>query len=467
MQYLSKAYNYYSGINPATLSGAIDVIVVRHVAKDGAVTLSSSPFHVRFGKLQVLRAAEKRVTIRLPNNLPPPHIAPFGMKVGETGEAFFVVETDEEVPEDLLTSPPELPPSPPMSDEEIAVKNHAGPSLTNEPFGETEQQVEHDEVLDEVDFLDLNAPATQPKSFLNSASSLIPSIPFISPSSSQSGSSSPGQSAGPAANPRQSHPAPAVSGTNPEPNPMDAAPGESTDLPAHDEKLSETDDALPKVKSGQGEGPEVVYGKDVVLDMAGYHSSKSPQVDSPPHDSLIETLIQDLLTSVQPALDRPPLPNHRVTEPDLHPFDDTDADTDLPSLHSLSLSPSSRRFDRGQSEPPEQSPSRSRSRDVPVRQAMEMEWDWTKGRSKVDMERSASGPIPQVTTHRHETLTGKLKNVEENPHLFVLELPNHTHTFELALCDGFMQEGATVSGGVTVQANVRTPSAKLALFVTE
>lgn len=27
------------------------------------------------------------------------------MKIGEAGEAFFVLETDEDVPEDLLTSP--------------------------------------------------------------------------------------------------------------------------------------------------------------------------------------------------------------------------------------------------------------------------------------------------------------------------------------------------------------------------
>lgn len=71
----------------------------------GEETLACSPFHVRFGKLQVLRPGEKRVTLRLPNNLPAPHIAPFSMKVMETGEAFFVLETDEDVPEDLLTSP--------------------------------------------------------------------------------------------------------------------------------------------------------------------------------------------------------------------------------------------------------------------------------------------------------------------------------------------------------------------------
>lgn len=60
---------------------------------------------MRFGKLQVLRAGEKRVTLRMPNNLPAPHIAPFSMKVGETGEAFFVLETEEEVPLELMTSP--------------------------------------------------------------------------------------------------------------------------------------------------------------------------------------------------------------------------------------------------------------------------------------------------------------------------------------------------------------------------
>jgi phosphatidate phosphatase LPIN len=125
MQYLSKAYNYCehhrdwewkpadrttdSGINPATLSGAIDIIVVRHVDEDGEEQLASTPFHVRFGKLQVLRAGEKTVTLRLPNNLPAPHVAPFNMKVGDTGEAFFVVETTEDVPEDLLTSPVVLP----------------------------------------------------------------------------------------------------------------------------------------------------------------------------------------------------------------------------------------------------------------------------------------------------------------------------------------------------------------------
>ncbi|KAL4630449.1 phosphatidate phosphatase LPIN1 isoform X1 [Arapaima gigas] len=89
----------YRGLNPATLSGCIDVIVVRQ--PDG--TLQCSPFHVRFGKMGVLRSREKVVDIEIngePVNL--------HMKLGENGEAFFVKETEndqEVVPSYLATSP--------------------------------------------------------------------------------------------------------------------------------------------------------------------------------------------------------------------------------------------------------------------------------------------------------------------------------------------------------------------------
>ena len=49
--------DFYSEINAATLTGAIDVIVVQQ--EDGSY--KCSPFHVRFGKLGVLKAREKIV----------------------------------------------------------------------------------------------------------------------------------------------------------------------------------------------------------------------------------------------------------------------------------------------------------------------------------------------------------------------------------------------------------------------
>ncbi|BGO99118.1 lipin Ned1 [Rhodotorula toruloides] len=100
MQWARKAVNYYSSINPATLTGAIDVIVVERPTESGDVELACSPFHVRFGKLSVLRPVDKKVRIHVNDER-----VPFYMKVGETGEAFFVFETEADVPADMQTSP--------------------------------------------------------------------------------------------------------------------------------------------------------------------------------------------------------------------------------------------------------------------------------------------------------------------------------------------------------------------------
>ncbi|KAI9682854.1 MAG: hypothetical protein M1829_006288 [Trizodia sp. TS-e1964] len=90
---VSKTWN---SINPATLSGAIDVIVVEQ--QDGS--LACSPFHVRFGKFSLLRPYEKKVEFRV-NDVK----QDYAMKLGEGGEAFFVFETSDDIPEALQTSP--------------------------------------------------------------------------------------------------------------------------------------------------------------------------------------------------------------------------------------------------------------------------------------------------------------------------------------------------------------------------
>jgi phosphatidate phosphatase LPIN len=98
---VSKTWN---SINPATLSGAIDVIVVEQ--EDGS--LACSPFHVRFGKFSLLRPSEKKVEFTVNNER-----RDFPMKLGEGGEAFFVFETSASVPEALQTSPLVSPASSP------------------------------------------------------------------------------------------------------------------------------------------------------------------------------------------------------------------------------------------------------------------------------------------------------------------------------------------------------------------
>ena len=94
----------WNSINPATLSGAIDVIVVEQ--EDGS--LGCSPFHVRFGKFSLLRPSEKKVEFRVNGAK-----QDYSMKLGDGGEAFFVFETTEDIPEALQTSPLVSPASSP------------------------------------------------------------------------------------------------------------------------------------------------------------------------------------------------------------------------------------------------------------------------------------------------------------------------------------------------------------------
>ncbi|KAH6990802.1 Lipin/Ned1/Smp2-domain-containing protein [Ilyonectria sp. MPI-CAGE-AT-0026] len=100
---VSTAWN---SINPATLSGAIDVIVVEQ--DDGS--LSCSPFHVRFGKFSLLRPSDKKVEFHVNGAK-----QPYSMKLGEGGEAFFVFETTDNIPQSLQTSPLVSPASSPAS----------------------------------------------------------------------------------------------------------------------------------------------------------------------------------------------------------------------------------------------------------------------------------------------------------------------------------------------------------------
>lgn len=58
---LTSVQSFYNELNPATLSGAIDIVVVQQPNGD----LACSPFHVRFGKLSLLMPQEKKVRKQL------------------------------------------------------------------------------------------------------------------------------------------------------------------------------------------------------------------------------------------------------------------------------------------------------------------------------------------------------------------------------------------------------------------
>lgn len=115
---VSKAWN---SVNPATLSGAIDVIVVEQ--EDGS--LACSPFHVRFGKFSLLRPYEKKVEFRVNNAK-----QEYAMKLGEGGEAFFVFETSDNIPEAMQTSPLVSPASsPPLPADGSTIANLSEPDF--------------------------------------------------------------------------------------------------------------------------------------------------------------------------------------------------------------------------------------------------------------------------------------------------------------------------------------------------
>ena len=57
---MSNFKGFYNEINSATLTGAIDIVMIKR--EDGSYV--TSPWHVRFGKMGVLRSREKVVSTK-------------------------------------------------------------------------------------------------------------------------------------------------------------------------------------------------------------------------------------------------------------------------------------------------------------------------------------------------------------------------------------------------------------------
>lgn len=82
MQYkiFASVTEAYKRLNPATLSGAIDAIIVEQ--PDG--TYLSSPFHVRFGKLGILQPKEREIDIEVNGR-----VVDLKMILDDLGTAYF------------------------------------------------------------------------------------------------------------------------------------------------------------------------------------------------------------------------------------------------------------------------------------------------------------------------------------------------------------------------------------------
>eukprot|EP00916_Digyalum_oweni_P003069 GHVL01005562.1.p1 GENE.GHVL01005562.1~~GHVL01005562.1.p1 ORF type:complete len:307 (+),score=46.03 GHVL01005562.1:22-942(+) len=93
-KFVSTVQNAFD-FNAATLSGAIDIIVVEQ--SDGSY--KSTPFHVRFGKSKLLRSLDQKVSIKVNDKA-----VDVQMKLGSEGEAYFPEETEGTVYIDDLGS---------------------------------------------------------------------------------------------------------------------------------------------------------------------------------------------------------------------------------------------------------------------------------------------------------------------------------------------------------------------------
>ncbi|CAE6492095.1 unnamed protein product [Rhizoctonia solani] len=375
-------YQIYKDLNPSTLTGAIDVIVVERLAENGGTELACSPFHVRFGKWQVLLPADKKVSVYV-NGKP----IPFNMKIGEAGEAFFVFETDEDVPEELMTSPILEPVRPGQDSKKPATGDRPAGRFGAKKARAKEESTLLGDVLvssdegnkigmtsdQEPEFLDLSDPsAPRPRGY-------SPTPPLSPPMSTSTLETS----TLPASTPPTEH------GSLPQSFLSKAI--NATKAAAHitSEEIEEKKDAaydLLRYSKGPGglEGvdpsdgvdeeeahklreaaqpPKIRYGHDVVLDMAGYHS-KSQAEDSNESSTEPESSSQPR----RPSLSKTK-PHSDIT---LSPF-------------TASHAP----FARGSSEPPER---------IPVSQS-EYSWEWG-AMPKLSSDAPQLGGSPSASTIR-------------------------------------------------------------------
>ena len=152
--FIKGAYSSLPEINGATLSGAIDVLVIQQVLlpRSAAVvcrtsalrahvscgvtadcsscgqedgSLRSSPWYLRIGKYKVLRNPRDRA-IKITVN---EQLVDFEMKLSSTGDAYFTEETDERPAEEDMTSPLLSP----RSDMDLPERMHLSPRNESDP----------------------------------------------------------------------------------------------------------------------------------------------------------------------------------------------------------------------------------------------------------------------------------------------------------------------------------------------
>ncbi|KZS97849.1 LNS2-domain-containing protein [Sistotremastrum niveocremeum HHB9708] len=426
---LNAASQYYKDlppINPATLTGAIDVIVVRKTQPDGTQELACSPFHVSV----------------LVNGNP----IPFGMKVGDAGEAFFVFETEEDVPDDLMTSPLLTPAD---SEQSVETPKTTSQNLLPDAKETTPQTNTEHQLIPEPDFFDLDA---QPES----AESVETHGEGGEQATVKHNSEAQQQPIGPSAIlDRATNLGKAVmtvvreerdekldrlkdatrllpssfSTAQPDPDKI-VSPNKAADLLQDDENQPST-----------AQAPDVKYGKEVVVDTAGYHSGVQ---STQPKRLSGDTSDHGVETSSSSHSHRSSMASIDIGDANQRP---TTPETSLPdspiSYAEDSLKVPKLPVMRATSEPPEE----SRASSPPP----EYSWEWGSFPRKSTQKQKFAAEEPlfhrsSSLPQRSETIVeaqssdgvfgagGRLNADEQDPYRCLLEIEGHILPFELSLC---------------------------------
>jgi phosphatidate phosphatase LPIN len=332
-------------------------------------------------------------------------------------------------------------------------------SLTQQPFGETERLAGSDH-LGDVPNLDLNEKPqggqqnrsdendnhskTAHTSVFGSAASLLPSIPFMSSRASASTE---------ATNEIVTDNVEARHRRHKSQPPAISDPSTSTTSTMKEEPIvSDLSDLSSDLRSAQllvdRTKPEIVARDDMVLDMSGYHSddrsgsASNGRSSFEVRTSVLDTFARDLLAAI--PNEKRPIMTLRSTDPNLlnthislepeEAVEDSSGDDDE--------EPESRRFDRAKSEPPIEPPNPVSPTLDPTKAAMAMDYAWDWGRVPPEGHREQTHHVPErresmppIETDPTTAPSARLRNVEENPYLFVFDSEGRSHTFELSLSE--------------------------------
>lgn len=330
-------------------------------------------------------------------------------------------------------------------------------SLTQQPFGETERLAGPDD-LGDVPNLDLNENSldgqqnrindvdnhskTAHTSVFGSAASLLPSLPFISSraSTSTEGTNEVADSVEARHRRHKSQP-PAIS----EASRFATSAREEEPTVAGLPTLSPDPRSIhPLVDRTE---PQSVARDDVMLDMSGYHSegrsgsASNGRSSFEVRTSVLDTFARDLLAAI--PNEKRPIMTLRSTDPNLmNTHISLEAEEAVAESSDEEEEPESRRLDRAKSEPPIDPPNPVSPTLDPTKAAMAMDyaWDWGRVPPEGHREQTHHAPerrdsMPPIDTDPTAAPSARLRNVEENPYLFVFDSEGRSHTFELSLSE--------------------------------